>query len=574
MKLSTLLLFWICSVNAIAQDVEFNAAVSSNVVSTDDQIVLEYSTNVKGEIIPPDFKDIRVLQGPFSFSSSSVEYINGQYSVQQTTTVKYVIRATKEGKVIIPAAKLRYGGKYYESNEITLNVSKGNEPVPQQHRVDAQRSNQDVIAMVYLSKSEVYEGESVLATYKIFSPYQFYRLNDFKPGANTGFYTQEIDLNLRNNTYDVQRETVNGKMMYSITLRKELLIPQDNGSLELEPFSVDMHIVKGRGFRARTAQAKATSNTPVLTVRKLPTAPEDFCGVVGNLNLSAELSRTHMKANEGFDLTVTLAGKGNLKFMDDPEPNFPDEFEIYDPEKESNIGTSSMGMKGNITYRYLVVPRIHGEFNLSPLTLSYFDPDKEQYVQLKAPEVALEIERGNLTAESRDTVRAQPKEIESKEDIRYTRTAPDMMRRTDGVFGSPIFISALTFPLVLGGLLFLFVRIRKQRSNRPDVKASVHHQLKEAAKLAQAGETDQAYAALLSGLERFASDKLRLPVSEQNKPRLRETITDSTNADLATRYIELMELCEAARYGMIEEGKLNESIAQATELLKEMDRSI
>lgn len=574
MKYVSFILFWLIAGSSVGQDVEFNAAVSSNVVSTDDQIVLEYTANAKGEIIPPDFKDIRVLQGPFSFSSASAEYINGQYSVQQTVTVKYVIRPTKEGKITIPPAKLRYGGKYYESNSIELNVSKGSEPVPQQHSVDPQRAEQDVIAMVYLSKNEVYEGESVLATYKVFSPFQFYRLNDFKPGANTGFYTQEIDLNLRNNTYDVQRETINGKMMYSITLRKELLIPQDNGELKLEPFSVDMHIVKGRGFRARTAQANATSNTPTLNVKKLPAPPDDFCGVVGNLNMSTEVSRTHMKANEGFDLSVTVSGKGNLKFMDDPEPNFPSEFEVYDPEKESNVATTSLGMKGSITYRFLVVPRIYGEFDLSPVTLSYFDPAKERYIQLEAPKVNLEIERGNLTAESLDTVRSRPKEIESKEDIRYARSSSNLMQRPGSIFGSPVFLGALSFPVILVAILFLLVRIRKQRNDRPNPKANVHHQLKEAARLAEEGKTDSAYAAMLGGLERFVANTLEVPVSEQNKDRIRSAISEVCDASRANRFIELMELCEMARYGMIQEGQLPVTIRQATELLKEIDNEL
>ena len=70
------------------------------------------------------------------------------------------------------------------------------------------------------------------------------------------------------------------------------------------------------------------SNALSINVSALPAGqPEDFCGLVGNLNMEATLDKNEVKANDAVTLTVKISGKGNLNLIDNLNIEFPPDFE-------------------------------------------------------------------------------------------------------------------------------------------------------------------------------------------------------------------------------------------------------
>jgi hypothetical protein len=538
----------------LAQGVKFSASVSSNVVTTDDRIRLEFTSNQRGKIKYPDLRDFDIVGGPYQGSSSNISIINGRMESSQTVTFTLDIRAKKTGNLVIGPATYSVDGKSYTSNSITVQVSKGQQqPTTSGGASGANLDpNQQLTASMSVSRTNLYKGESVVVTYKVYSRFQFYQLTDFKPGTQTGFFTKEIDLNLRNNTYDVQQEMVNGVPYYAIVLRKELLIAQQSGDLTLAPFEVEMALVNGRGFFANTFGARAKSNPVTLKVKPLPSPPDDFTGMVGSLGLKAAASRTEMKADEGFDYVVELSGNGNLQFMDPPKLDLPDEFEIYDPEEESSVQTTAAGMSGTRKFRYFIIPRIHGDMEVVPVSISYFDPASGTYKSLKSEPLNLKIERSaNSVAAGAQGSGSKKVKMEEKNEMRYLETGDDL--RTPGnPFASIWFAAGTAVPPVALALLFLLAKRRSRPVAEADLrKRSARKELVAARKAMAENNTAAFFESVHMALTQFLLAKTHLDLSRLSKDNAREALQKrGASPDVVNRLIQTLETCEMARYGM------------------------
>jgi len=90
--------------------------------------------------------------------------------------------------------------------------------------------------------------------------------------------------------------------------------------------------------------------------------------------MNTEISANKDKANEAINIKINIRGIGNLPLIDNPQINFPKEFEIYDPKITDNTKTSNVGVSGSKEYNYLVIPRYQGDFTIDPIIFSYFNP--------------------------------------------------------------------------------------------------------------------------------------------------------------------------------------------------------
>lgn len=563
--------------------VSFTASVNSNAVSTDDRIRLEFTANVEGKIKYPDLSAFEVISGPYTSSQSSITIINGQMKQEAQYTHVLILMAKNEGTFVIEPATYTVSGKAYKSNEIKIQVSKGQGNANQSNQAGNGggapniQNNQSLTCSITLNKTTVYQGESVIATYKVYSPYQFYQLSDFRPGSNSGFFSREIDLNLKNNTYEIQQETINGRRYFSILLRKELLIPQTSGQLKLEPFAVEMIMINGRGFFSSTFAESAKSNAPVITVKPLPAPPDDFIGIVGNISLSTDISKTEMKADEGFDYTITIKGSGNIQFSDEPKLKLPTEFEVYEPEEQSNITTGINGMQGSRTYKYFIVPRIHGTYTEIPVTISYFDPSTGTYKKLESDPVNLTIERGsgsnnNPTAGS---MGPQKKEVITEKEMRYIQLDDDSITERETIFSS-WFLAAASIPLLALGFLFIAEpRLKKQKTAVELKSMRSRKELKLAQKLLSENKHKECIAAIEIAMNEWIQSKTGISMSELNK----ETATArfiqmGIQSDDIELWKKIITECEMARYGLFAETNCKQLLSDTEKLINHLEKQL
>ncbi len=599
-KLLYILLLSICTSTLVAQ--KFSATVNRNQVGVGEHFKITYTLDAQGSrFAAPSFRGFSVLSGPNQ--SQSMQYVNGQMSA--SISISYVLRAEKMGDFEIPPASIQTGGKTLQSNSNTVKVVKGT-PQQQQQQQQQQQNQQgrqqqtqqpgnevkdNVFIKLFINKRNVYVGEQITATYKIFTRLSIVdnAINDL-PTFN-GFYSQEVDEPGQGN---LKPEIVNGVQYNTAIIKQVILSPQKSGKIEIDPLAMDLVLRVQDNRRPRSVfdqffgsyrdiQYKAVSNKATINVERMPSAgkPSDFNGAVGSFELSSFIDKQTVKTNEAINLKIVMRGKGNVKLLKDPKIDFPPDFEVYDPKENTNIKTSVAGIEGTKTFEYLIIPRHSGEFTIPAYSFSYFDPIRKKYVTRSTDAYNITVERGEnepaVASKGSGTRAVSKKDVALLgSDIRYIKpNGFDLKEANVFFFNSLLFWILLALPLSILALL-LIVRKRILEAQK-DVVGTRKRKAKKLAKkhLAEAeqhltkNDSGKFYEAVFKSIYGFISNKFNIPVSELNKQRIETELTQiGIEASTISKLIEILNNCEMARYAPVAAGS-NQSVFDAVEELIE-----
>ena len=110
------------SYSVVAQNINFVATAKST-VETGEQFRVIYELNAEGErFTGPDFGQLRVITGPMTSSSSSIQLINGQMSRSFTQSYTYVVTAANPGDINVGPASIYVDGTKINSNSLSIKV--------------------------------------------------------------------------------------------------------------------------------------------------------------------------------------------------------------------------------------------------------------------------------------------------------------------------------------------------------------------------------------------------------------------------------------------------------------------
>lgn len=582
--------------NLFAQDAKFQATVSSNTVGEGDRFRVEFKLNASGDAFqPPRFEGFRILSGPNQ--STNMQFVNGRSSY--SISFSYVLMALKEGSYTIAPASIKVGSDVVESNELIVNVVKGNPP-PQnqsgnqggnQGAQSKKNADDNLFIKAFVSKASPFVGEQMIATYKLYFNYNIVDNSFTTLPSLTGFWSEDLDVQgARSET-----EVIEGVRYNVATLKQTILIPQRSGDLVVDPLEMDLVIQQPVQSRSRSlfdqffgqyknVKVSVRSQPITVRVRALPAGrPASFEGAVGDFKMTLKADRTEVKANDAINVSYEISGRGNLKLLNDPKIQFPTDFEVYDPKVNDNITTNAGGMSGKRTYTYLTIPRHKGEFDIEPVAFTYFDPAKERYVTLTSDPLRFAIEKGEEEAGGAvnfsNTNKEEVKLLGS--DIRYIKTETNLLPMSYSFFGSfwHYLLWLLPFPLFF---LVLFIKrrvlalrsdevyMRKSKANKMAVK-----RLSEAKKLMSSGDDKKFYEEVFKALYGFFSDKFNIATSELNKETIAEMlIKNGIDEGLRTRAEDILNKCEMARFAPVSdishEAVYNESVEVISSIQKEL----
>jgi len=356
-------------------------------------------------------------------------------------------------------------------------------------------------------------------------------------------------------------------------LKKVVLYPQRSGTLTIDPMEmtviVRMQMRRSRQsndpfdmfnpyYNYRDVNQPLKSEPVKINVKELPHTPAGctFNGTVGKFSAEYSLDRKATKTNEAVTLKIKFTGKGNVKLIEAPAVNLPPDIEKYDPKVTENINVAEGGSSGSKTFEYLLIPRKAGNFKIPLDVFCYFDLGKKNYVSITPPDLSVEVERGTESGAA-TVLGASKEDIKMlNKDIRFIKTSrlEDTFSGTL-IFLSPAFFALQAFPLA-ALLMILFVR-RKQiqqqsnvalmRSRKADSVAS--KRLKTAKKLLAANEKQKFLDEMFRALWGFVSDKLRIPVSELSRDRIRGELTSKNiSEEIINSFSETVDACEFARF--------------------------
>jgi len=613
MKKFSIILILSLSVIAAWADVSFQARVQGgNTVEAGTRFQVEYELGATCDNFDCDWSvaGIRVVSGPFSSSYMSRSIVNGKSTVSNTTTYTYVLIAEKEGSYTLPAAKAVAGGKTYTSNTISLKVlpPDPNNKQSQSASSGRRQSNSsstnateigknDVLLAVDLSKTTVYEGEALMATMTLyFRNFNIANIQDAKFPGLEGFTVQEIELDPNRQTTTVQYKGGNYRA-YSI--RQWLLFPQHSGEIKISPSSLTAIAQVYTGRRSfwddpfnvyQNVQVPVTSPERVVTVKTLPKGkPASYMNAVGEFTVKSEMTANKVKANDALIYRIIINGTGNLKYVREPKPDFPADFEVYDPKSDLQSRTTTQGVTGKKVIEYTIIPRFGGAFTIPPVEFTYFSTNKGKYETLKTEKFTLEVEKGSNEGQSNagsvDFSGVNQERIKVLgSDIRYIHNIdPDGLEEDDEPFyGTLSYWLWFVLPsLAFGILLFVYRRELKLRAdvvglrNRKANKVATKR-LKDAAEFLKNHQVSAFYESVHKAILGYVADKLSMPLSEMTGDSIREELAKrNVDNDLIQRCSDVLSTCEFARYApSSDDSAMDKLYEEASDTIDQMERAL
>ena len=541
---------------------------------------------------------LEIITGPYTSEQSNFQMVNGHTSSSSSITYTYILCANKNGSFTIPAARVHANGKTITSNPLKVTVSgkaagTGNAPKmhddyddrPQMRAAGTPISGSDLFIKVSANKQRVHEQEPILLTYKVYTLVDLTQLEGKMPDL-TGFHSQEVKMLQQKS---VHIESVNGRNYRCVTWSQYVMYPQMTGDLEIPSITFNGTVIQqnrnvdpfeaflngGSGY----VEVKRSIKAPGLKIHvdPLPKRPDNFSGGVGKFNISGQLNKTEVKANDPITVRVVVGGIGNLKLIKQPVVNFPKDFDKYDPKVTDKTKLTANGVEGNMIYDFLAVPRNQGKYTIPPVEFTYYDVAANAYKTIKTQAFELEVEKGDGNGGT-----AVDFTDEKNQDIHAIKTGKVVRKDAASLFfGSASYWVVLA--LLLAAFIALMIIFRRRAIENADIvkmrgkKANkvANKRLRAAHKLMVAGKQGEFYDEVLRALWGYMGDKLNIPVSELSHDNIADKLAEHhVDEQTVNTFIEALDECEFERYAPGDAaGNMNktyESAATAIEKIEEV----
>ena len=541
---------------------------------------------------------LEIITGPYTSEQSNFQMVNGHTSSSSSITYTYILCANKNGSFTIPAARVHANGKTITSNPLKVTVSgkaagTGNAPKmhddyddrPQMRAAGTPISGSDLFIKVSANKQRVHEQEPILLTYKVYTLVDLTQLEGKMPDL-TGFHSQEVKMPQQKSFHI---ESVNGRNYRCVTWSQYVMYPQMTGDLEIPSITFNGTVIQqnrnvdpfeaflngGSGY----VEVKRSIKAPGLKIHvdPLPKRPDNFSGGVGKFNISGQLNKTEVKANDPITVRVVVGGIGNLKLIKQPVVNFPKDFDKYDPKVTDKTKLTANGVEGNMIYDFLAVPRNQGKYTIPPVEFTYYDVAANAYKTIKTQAFELDVEKGDGNGGT-----AVDFTDEKNQDIHAIKTGKVVRKDAASLFfGSASYWIVLA--LLLAAFIALMIIFRRRAIENADIvkmrgkKANkvANKRLRAAHKLMVAGKQGEFYDEVLRALWGYMGDKLNIPVSELSHDNIADKLAEHhVDEQTVASFIEALDECEFERYAPGDAaGNMNktyESAATAIEKIEEV----
>ena len=590
------------STQMLADKVSFTASAPDAVV-VGDQFRLSYTVTTQKvkDFRAPSIKGFDVLMGPSRSQQSNTQIVNGNVTSTSSITFTYILMANNAGEYTIPGASIIADGDQMVSNSVRIKVlpqdqggSNSSSSSSTHSSSGTGVSNQDLFITASASKTNVYEQEAFVLTYKIYTRESNLQLNNAKLPDFKGFHSQEIEMTTNARWTP---EHYQGRNYYTTVYRQFVLFPQQSGKLYIDPAQFQMTVGKpvqsDDPFDAffnggsNVIEIKKSISTPkiAINVNPLPAGkPADFSGGVGEFNISSSINNKELKTNDAITIKLVISGTGNLKLISNPEIKFPDDFEVYDPKVDNQVRLTREGLTGNKVIEYLAIPRHAGTYKIPGVSFSYFDIRSKSYKTLKTEEYVINVEKGAGNADQVIANFTNKEDLKVLgEDIRYIKQN-EVTLQPKGSF----FYGSMTYWLfyIIPALAFIifFIIYRKQAAENANVakmrtkkanKVAVKR-MKLAGKLLVDNKKDAFYDEVLKALWGYISDKLSIPVSRLSKDNIEGELRKyGVDEVLIKDFLDALNNCEFARFAPGDDNQAMDKVySDSLEVISKMENSI
>lgn len=640
------------------QEVVFSAQAGASKIGIEDQVQVQYTlqnvTNIQSINPPAEITEqFHVVGGPYSSQSSQTSFVNGEVKQSTSITIAYILQPKRKGSLTIPSATAKDAeGHTYKSNPLDIQVVNGSVVQQQQRRqqqydpwggqdpfeelarrrqqqLEALRRRQqqmmqrqqgnagqqqpqsaenlnldnDLFIKVIVDKSNVYVGEQITATYKLYARVPMNVSISKLPSLN-GFWTQDFEI-AKGGAIRPVEETYKGQRYQVFTLKKSALFPQHEGDLELDPAEAEgmARIIQRSsrdpfaqngfgslfmddpffndeffgGMTYRDVKVKLKSDPVKIKVKPLPVEgkPDHYGGAVGNFTVDATLDKTDFTTDDVANLKLKIAGSGNLKLIEAPVLNLPNGLVSYDPQITDTITGRSTEIKGEKLVNYAITPRTPGTYEIPAIPFTYFNTKTNEYVTLHTKPMNLTVKPGKTYKPPTlaDTKLTDIHDIDKKPIEKLSAKSKPLVF-TVGYW------SAYAVPmLAFLGLIFYkrreeelskdSISLRSKRANKIALK-----RLSTAQKLLQENKTTPFYEEVSKAIWLYLSDKISIPLSELSKEKAWAVLEErNIDKDLQEQTARVMNECETALYANVSgEQQMNRTFTDAVDVISKLEQ--
>ncbi len=546
-------------INALAEDITFEATVNANKISLQDMLELTLTVHgAKGDfpvmVLPAiDGFDYRYV-GP----ATRFTIVNGVSSSEHSFI--YNLFPSKVGHYKIPSIPLVLEGVTYQTLPIDIDV--GEKTTQAANLVDDgevgdQLSITDKVFMKsFVGSKEVYLGEKTPLVMKVFVNGLSLQLASAPYLTPNGFVADQTT------NMQKMKEIVNGVNFDSLRFETNIY-PTQTGRITIGPFFAQGELVYhsrrsndifGDLF-SNTQTRPITLNAPEVFLNVLPLPlegkPQDFSGAVGQYDFKASVGPSSVKVGDPLTLRMTITGDGRLKNLVFPVLN-DSRFKIYDPQVKDD--------ENSRTIEQVIIPTVKDITEVPELSFSYFDPKEKRYKTISQGPFPVKV-----------LAEAKEQEFKAFGFIDKTKVAPEksFIVKFDGAKGLiknvlNKFISIFKylwfwFFVLMAAALWIGYKIWREFQNRlskdeifarewkADSKAK--ELLKNTKVYLDQNRVKEFYSSLYKTLNGYLADKMHVPLAGLNWPMIETHLKErSVDASQLQATKDLFERCDLVRF--------------------------
>ncbi len=563
---------------------EFFSSVSNKNVEVGEEFQIVFSANGNAkDFKAPNLLGLRKISGPNKSSSSSMEIINGKINSSKTTSFTYYVSALSEGELTIPPATVKIDGKKFQSRSLKINVRKADPNKKKEFNIA-----DNVSLRVEVNKKNIFQGEQILVCYKLYSKINLADISVNQLPKLNGFWNEKIESSSRASIQNI--DGVNYKVW---EISKLLLTPQKSGKLKIDPMELSITVqikskrqsgdIFGMFNNYKNVVEEIKSKEIIINVKDLPpNPPNSYNGAVGNFKLNAKTDKNSLNANEAINYEIELSGTGNLHLVQKIPVSFPEDFEVFDPEKKDKYFTGKNNIKGKIIFNYLVIPRYQGQYLIPEQEFSFFNVKTKEYQTLKTSSINIDVKKGknqaNVVANSQQL--SQENEAELNEILSSSKFSLINKKRWHEKWWYILLIilpiALITFSIVRNIYFKFLDKNPVDRKFRKSLKIA-QKRLKNAELLLKNDQKQAFYQEIEKSLLIYFSQKFNLETADLSKENIAQ-IFNKKNIDknVLDNYISILEECEFCRYSpaSIENNDLNIVYQKASKIIIEIEKQL
>ena len=578
-----------------AKDVPIELLLERQFVEVGDvielRLLIKNTQNVPAPILPK----IEGFKSQYLGPSTKVSIVNGRSS--SSITHRYRLVAIKTGVVTLGPFSFSHKGNTYTSNTRQIEVvdrgqgaQQGRAYLPQQDSESniEGRLNGRIFVMLSAAKTKVYINERIPITVKLYVNSLSVRDIQYPLFEGQGFIKEAFG------TPHQYTESLKA-MLYDVVEFRTWVYPTKTGQITIGPSKIKCNIISrtkrtqsksgfGNFFedsffsdfftRLQVYSHEAVSAELLLDIMAFPEKgkPDNFKGAVGDFSMQVKAAPLDLKAGDPITLTIDISGSGNFDSVQNPVLTSAKQFKVYAPQTREE--------KKAKRFEQVLIPLQETIQNIPEITFSFFNPQKEKYINLKQDAIPIVVGaadyQGGKIIESNGIKGAAPTHVLGTDIVYIKEEMGRIKSKGINLYKRRIFLMLVLLPMVL--LLGSVIWQRQQERLSTDVSYArklrapkiAKLKLKKAKEYLNKGNAEEFYEQTFKTLQEYLGHRFNRPSAGITAEVVDELLaTEGLDAEVAVKLKSCFAECDIARYAA---ARLNDQKMKAT--LSILEKSI